>query len=131
MARSDRPGNIAHVLNPENAGNVIPPGFDLRHRSKEGDASRRACSFVAPAGNAVELRPYGGEEAPKQTLAAEQFGREVADMACVDVARLEPGVIGTIRICDGQWCEMDFAGHRGWLSQTQIWGAYPGETYKD
>lgn len=47
------------------------------------------------------------------------------------VARLEPGVIGTIRACNGQWCEMEFAGHRGWLSQTQIWGAYPGETYKD
>lgn len=46
------------------------------------------------------------------------------------VARLEPGVIGTIRTCDGQWCEMEFSGHRGWLSQTQIWGAYPGETYK-
>lgn len=47
------------------------------------------------------------------------------------VARLEPGVIGTIRACNGQWCEMEFSGHRGWMSQTQIWGAYPGETYKD
>ena len=47
------------------------------------------------------------------------------------VARLEPGVVGTIRACNGQWCEMEFDGHRGWLSQTQIWGAYPGETYKD
>lgn len=47
------------------------------------------------------------------------------------VAKLEPGVIGTIRACNGQWCEMEFSGHRGWLSQTQIWGAYPGETYKD
>lgn len=47
------------------------------------------------------------------------------------IAKLEPGVIGNIRSCDGQWCEMEFAGHRGWLSQTQIWGAYPGESYKD
>lgn len=47
------------------------------------------------------------------------------------VAKLQPGVIGTIRTCNGQWCEMEFSGHRGWLSQTQIWGAYPGETYKD
>ena len=47
------------------------------------------------------------------------------------VATLEPGVIGTIKICNGQWCEMDFSGHVGWISQTQIWGAYPGETYKD
>ena len=47
------------------------------------------------------------------------------------VAKLEPGVVGTIRACNGAWCEMEFSGHRGWLSQTQIWGAYPGETYKD
>ena len=47
------------------------------------------------------------------------------------VAKLEPGVVGTIRACNGSWCEMEFSGHRGWLSQTQIWGAYPGETYKD
>ena len=47
------------------------------------------------------------------------------------VAKLEPGVIGTIKACNGQWCEMEFSGHRGWLSQTQIWGAYPGETYKE
>ena len=47
------------------------------------------------------------------------------------VAKLEPGVVGTIKACNGHWCEMEFSGHRGWLSQTQIWGAYPGETYKD
>lgn len=47
------------------------------------------------------------------------------------IARLEPGVIGTISMCNGTWCEMDFAGHKGWVSQSQIWGAYPGETYKD
>lgn len=47
------------------------------------------------------------------------------------VAKLEPGVIGNIQACNGQWCEIEFSGHRGWLSQTQIWGAYPGETYKD
>ena len=47
------------------------------------------------------------------------------------VAWLEPGAIGTIRSCNGQWCEMEFSGHKGWLSQTQIWGAYPGETYKN
>lgn len=47
------------------------------------------------------------------------------------VAHLEPGVIGSIKTCNGQWCEMDFAGNVGWISQTQVWGAYPGETYKD
>ncbi|WP_202331178.1 SH3 domain-containing protein [Mesorhizobium sp. L-8-3] len=47
------------------------------------------------------------------------------------VAVIEPGVIGTIRSCNGEWCEMSFAGHSGWLSQGLVWGAYPGETIKD
>jgi SH3-like domain-containing protein len=47
------------------------------------------------------------------------------------VALLEPGVIGTIRTCNGEWCEMSFDGHAGWLSQALVWGAYPGETIKD
>lgn len=47
------------------------------------------------------------------------------------VAILEPGVMGTIKSCDGQWCEMVFDGHTGWLSQSLVWGAYPGEKVKD
>ena len=47
------------------------------------------------------------------------------------VARVEPGVIGTIKTCNGSWCEMTFAGREGWISQSLLWGAYPGETVAD
>lgn len=47
------------------------------------------------------------------------------------VAILEPGVMGTIKSCNGQWCEMTFDGHAGWISQSSLWGAYPGEKVKD
>ncbi|HTV70038.1 MAG TPA: SH3 domain-containing protein [Rhizobiaceae bacterium] len=47
------------------------------------------------------------------------------------VAALEPGVIGTIHSCNGDWCEMTFAGHTGWVQQSQVWGAYPGELFKN
>ncbi|MEW9807293.1 SH3 domain-containing protein [Mesorhizobium sp. ZMM04-5] len=47
------------------------------------------------------------------------------------VAIVEPGAIGNIRSCDGQWCEMSFAGRNGWIMQSQVWGAYPGELVKD
>jgi SH3-like domain-containing protein len=47
------------------------------------------------------------------------------------VATLEPGVVGTIRSCNGEWCEMTFDAYTGWVSQSLIWGAYPGETVKD
>jgi SH3-like domain-containing protein len=47
------------------------------------------------------------------------------------LAIVEPGVIGTIRSCNGEWCEMTFGGHTGWISQSLVWGAYPGELVKD
>lgn len=47
------------------------------------------------------------------------------------LAILEPGVIGEIKTCTGDWCEMTFDGHTGWINQSQVWGAYPGELVKD
>lgn len=47
------------------------------------------------------------------------------------LALLEPGVIGAIQACNGEWCEMTFEGHTGWLKQSLVWGAYPGELVKD
>jgi SH3-like domain-containing protein len=45
------------------------------------------------------------------------------------VARAEAGVIANIRECNGQWCQLDTQGTRGWIRQTQIWGAYPDEIF--
>ncbi|SFK06526.1 SH3-like domain-containing protein [Mesorhizobium albiziae] len=47
------------------------------------------------------------------------------------VATIEPGVVGTIKVCNGDWCEMTFSGHTGWINQSLVWGVYPGETIKD
>jgi len=46
------------------------------------------------------------------------------------VAKVAPGVIGTLRRCDGTWCEMEIKTHRGWFKQQQLWGVYPGEELK-
>lgn len=45
-------------------------------------------------------------------------------------ASVEPGAMGAIRMCNGDWCELDFGGQVGWMRQTLVWGAYPGETIK-
>jgi SH3-like domain-containing protein len=47
------------------------------------------------------------------------------------LAIVEPGVIGTIRSCNGEWCEVTFGDHTGWIEQSLVWGAYPGELVKD
>ncbi|MEM6903652.1 MAG: SH3 domain-containing protein [Pseudomonadota bacterium] len=43
------------------------------------------------------------------------------------VARVEPGVIGAIRLCDGAWCQLDVEGHVGWLPISALYGVRDGE----
>jgi SH3-like domain-containing protein len=47
------------------------------------------------------------------------------------VAQIQPGALGKIRSCNGEWCRMEFSGHTGWMDQTMIWGAYAGEKIGD
>ncbi|MBC2884064.1 SH3 domain-containing protein [Ochrobactrum sp. CM-21-5] len=54
--------------------------------------------------------------------------REASDTAGA-AAKIEPGVIGTVRECNGQWCRIDMSGVRGWIKQSELWGVYPGEVF--
>lgn len=56
---------------------------------------------------------------------------EGPDARAATVAIIDPGVIGQIETCDGEWCEMNFDGHTGWIAQSLLWGAYPGEQISD
>jgi SH3-like domain-containing protein len=46
------------------------------------------------------------------------------------VAKLEPGVTMNIGECNGDWCFAKTDGAEGWVAQSEIWGAYPGEAFK-
>lgn len=46
------------------------------------------------------------------------------------IAKLEPGVILDVRECNGNWCKASTDGAEGWVAQSEIWGAYPGEAFK-
>lgn len=43
------------------------------------------------------------------------------------VAELQPGVLGTLKACNGAWCRLVGSGFDGWIPQDKLWGAYPGE----
>lgn len=43
------------------------------------------------------------------------------------VARLQTGVIASIRSCNGKWCEIFGDGFDGYIKQTLLWGVYPNE----
>lgn len=45
------------------------------------------------------------------------------------VARMQPGVVMKIDECNGTWCHAVADGVKGYVSQAEIWGAYPGEAF--
>jgi SH3-like domain-containing protein len=45
-------------------------------------------------------------------------------------AKLGPGVIGSLRSCDGKWCRIAGKGFDGYMEQQNLWGVYPGEKFE-
>jgi SH3-like domain-containing protein len=43
------------------------------------------------------------------------------------IAQLQPGVLGNVKSCTGQWCRITGQGFDGWMPQDRLWGAYPSE----
>jgi SH3-like domain-containing protein len=52
---------------------------------------------------------------------------EAADRMSPLRAMLEPGVLGTVKRCNGQWCRFAGNGFDGWIEQGRLWGVYPNE----
>ena len=50
-----------------------------------------------------------------------------ADADSAIVARLQPGVLGAVKRCNGSWCRVTGAGYDGWVAQDRLWGVYPNE----
>jgi SH3-like domain-containing protein len=52
---------------------------------------------------------------------------ESADKTSAVVARLQSGVLGALKSCDGQWCQFSGKGFSGYIRQDRLYGAYPNE----
>ena len=52
---------------------------------------------------------------------------ENADSESAVSARLQPGVLGAIKSCNGTWCQFSGKGFEGYIRQERLWGAYPNE----
>lgn len=53
--------------------------------------------------------------------------RQSGDPAASVVAKLEPGVVGTVRQCTGGWCRFSGPNFDGWIEQVRLFGVYPNE----
>jgi SH3-like domain-containing protein len=52
---------------------------------------------------------------------------ESANFESAVVARLQSGVLGQLKSCNGLWCEFSGKDFSGWIKQERLWGAYPNE----
>jgi SH3-like domain-containing protein len=43
------------------------------------------------------------------------------------IARLQSGVLASVRACTGSWCRIAGSGFDGWVAQERLWGVYPDE----
>jgi SH3-like domain-containing protein len=49
------------------------------------------------------------------------------DAASPLMARLQSGVLGQLKSCNGTWCQFAGKNFDGWIRQERLWGAYPNE----
>jgi SH3-like domain-containing protein len=42
-------------------------------------------------------------------------------------AKLQAGVLASLKSCTGTWCYISGKGFEGWIRQERLWGAYPNE----
>jgi SH3-like domain-containing protein len=54
--------------------------------------------------------------------------RQTPDQEARVVLRAEPGVLGELLDCDGDWCRVEIEGRRGWLQRAEFWGVLPNES---
>jgi SH3-like domain-containing protein len=50
-----------------------------------------------------------------------------SDMTSAVIARLQAGVLATVKNCTGSWCRITGPKFDGWAVQEQLWGVYPDE----
>jgi SH3-like domain-containing protein len=53
--------------------------------------------------------------------------RDKANADGIVVAKLERGVVGTVKRCDDGWCRFVGRGFDGWIPEVRLWGVYPNE----
>ena len=53
--------------------------------------------------------------------------RAKADDGAEVVARVQSGVLATVKRCTGSWCRITGTGFDGWAVQEQLFGVYPNE----
>ncbi|MEA1831652.1 SH3 domain-containing protein [Methylobacterium durans] len=98
-----------------------------RIRDSEGTEGWVLHSLLSGRRTAIVTAPKGGDRSAPVPL------RSRADEAASDEARLQAGVIGSVKTCTGTWCRLIVALPEkrgdvdGFIRQDRLWGVYPNE----
>ncbi|KAB1072106.1 SH3 domain-containing protein [Methylobacterium planeticum] len=98
-----------------------------RIRDSEGTEGWVLHSLLSGRRTAIVIAPKGADKAAPISLRAR------ADEGAEDEARLQAGVLGSVKSCTGSWCRLIVAlpGKRGdvdgYIRQDRLWGVYPNE----
>jgi SH3-like domain-containing protein len=55
--------------------------------------------------------------------------RDAPDDGAAIVYRAEPGVVGRLSRCEGDWCLLDVGGRKGFIRKAHVWGVDPQESF--
>jgi SH3-like domain-containing protein len=115
---SDHP--VAWVFQSKGLPVEIIAEFETYRRIRDSDGTEGWILQNMLAGKrTVSVAPWRKDQMTKLLNAGNQ-------QAAV-IANLSPGALGEIKSYDGNWCEITTGGFRGFVEQSMLWGAYPGE----
>jgi SH3-like domain-containing protein len=101
--------------------------YDNWRRIRDADGTEGWVLQTLLSGKRAGIAAPWAKEATKEPVPMFARAEESAALA----AHLEPGVLGKVTACDGQWCKFETNGYDGFVRQTDIWGAYPGEVFDE
>jgi SH3-like domain-containing protein len=71
----------------------------------------------------VLIAPWSKDQESVPLYSSSSLARSVT-------AALEPGVLGNVLDCDGEWCQISVNDYSGYVEQDKLWGVYKGEEIK-
>lgn len=99
----------------------ITAEYETWRRIRDSEGSEGWVLHSLLSGKRTALVAPWKKDAPPFPLRAE--ARDDANV----VVKLAPGVVSSVKKCDGSWCRLKGEGYDGFIAQTSLWGVYPGE----
>ncbi|WP_408639231.1 SH3 domain-containing protein [Roseococcus microcysteis] len=105
-----------------------------RVRDPDGTEGWLAASTLRPGRRTFIVRQPQPGVTPATTApaAGEVLLRRRPEEGGAAVARLQPGVIGRLRLCEAgsEWCEVQVQNRRGYVRRAEIFGVLPDEEFR-